>query len=465
MKYQQLAKDILEGAGGAANVSSLVHCATRLRFKLHNNSNADAAKVKSLDGVIAAVESGGQFQVVIGNHVSDVFKALNAVLAGGGDSAKAVEKTTESDAPKEKKKILNVCIDVISGIFTPLLGVLAGSGILKGILALSVALGWLDTESGTYALWHAASDALFYFFPLALGYTAGAKFGCNPLVTLAIGGALVYPTMVDAFTASQAAEYVSLGFFGIPVTFINYTNSVIPIILAAWFCSILEKGLNKIMPSAVRSMFTPLLCLMIVVPATFLIIGPVATAISEGLAHGYEFLYSLSPVVAGAIIGAGWQVFVIFGLHWGFVPIMINNLMVFGADTMVPLLVPAVLGQAGAALGVFLRTRDAKMKALSGSAATAGVFGVTEPAIYGVTLPLKRPFIFGCLGGAIGAAIIGFYQVKIYAFGAVSALTFPLLIPPTGIDYTLWVSVIATLIAVVVSTSLTFLFGQVNKAK
>ena len=457
MAYEQVAADIVKGVGGAENVESVVHCATRLRFKLYDNSKADKETVKGLDEVIAAVESGGQFQVVIGNHVNQVFNAVKGAM-GGTVSSEPVEK-------KEKEGVLATFIDLISGIFTPLLGIMAASGILKGILALAVAAGWTTPDSGTYQILFAASDALFFFFPLALGYTAGVKFKGNPFVTMAIGGALVHPSMIAAFDASNAAGYEALTFLGMPITFMNYASSVMPIIFAAWVSCKLEPIFNKVLPGAVKNFFTPLLCIMVTVPLTFLAIGPAATNASEFLAHGYELLYSASPLVAGLIMGAGWQIFVIFGLHWGFVPILLNNMAVMGSDSMMPLLVPAVLAQAGAALGVFLMTKDTKLKAISGSAFTAGLFGITEPAIYGVNLPKKRPFVFGCVAGAIGAAIIGYFQVRVYSFAMPSMLIFPQIIPPTGVDMTLWVSVFASLLSIVLATLLTVMFGQVNGEK
>lgn len=457
MSYQQLAADIIKGAGGAENVESVVHCATRLRFKLYDHSKASKDDVNGLDGVMAAVESGGQFQVVIGNHVSQVLNAVKAGM-GGTVAAEPVEK-------KGKEGILSTFIDLISGIFTPLLGVMAASGILKGILALSVAAGWMTTGSGTYQLLFAGSDALFFFFPLALGYTAGVKFKGSPFVTMAIGGALVHPTMIAAFNAAQAADFEALTFLGAPITFMNYASSVMPIIFAAWVSCKLEPIFNRLLPSAVKNFFTPLMCIMVTVPLTFLAIGPAATHASNFLAHGYELLYSASPVIAGLVMGAGWQIFVIFGLHWGFVPVLLNNMAVMGSDSMMPLLVPAVLAQAGAALGVFLMTRDLKLKGIAGSAFTAGLFGITEPAIYGVNLPKKRPFIFACIAGAIGAAIIGYFHARVYSFAMPSMLIFPQLIPPTGVDITLWATVFAAVLSIVLATLLTVMFGQVNGAK
>lgn len=454
MEYKTLADEILRGVGGKENVNSVVHCATRLRFKLKDTRKADAAGLKENPGVIMVVESGGQFQVVIGNHVGAVYEALvrGSALSDGSD-----------DDRGDNGSVFARAIDVISGIFTPFIGIMAASGILKGFLALALACGWMVPESGTYKVWFAASDAMFYFFPLVIGYTAGKKFGGNPFVTMMIGGAMVHPLMIAAFDVQQSGAH-SEHFLGIPLVFINYTSSVIPVILAAWASSWLEKQSMKILPGALRNFITPLICLMVIVPLTFLVIGPVATWASQQLAHGYQFVYHVSPMVAGAFMGALWQVCVIFGLHWGLVPLMINNFSVLGHDTMLPLLLPAVMGQVGAVAGVMLRTKDVRTRALSGSAISAGIFGITEPAVYGITLPHRRPFIFGCVGGALGAAVLGYFQTTAYSFGFPSVFTFTQIIPPTGFDKTVTAGIAGTLIALLFAALATYFFGVKQEA-
>ncbi|WP_151992791.1 PTS beta-glucoside transporter subunit IIABC [Buttiauxella massiliensis] len=453
MGYQDVARDILTHVGGRENIVSLVHCATRLRFKLKDHKNANADALKKNPGVIMVVESGGQFQVVIGNHVHDVYNSVRD-LAGITDDQEQVLQTSA-----QKVNLLGRLIDIVSGIFTPFLGVMAASGILKGLLALAVVCGWLATDSGTYKLWFAASDSLFYFFPLALGYTAGKKFGGNPFLTMAIGGALTHPLMLQAFEVTSQPAGVQEYFLGIPITFINYSSSVIPIIFAAWVSCWLEKHFNKLLPSAVRNFFTPLFCLAITVPLTFLLIGPAATWLSQTLAHGYQAIYAFAPWLAGGFMGAVWQICVIFGLHWGLVPLMINNLSVLGYDTMVPLLLPAVMGQVGATLGVLLRTRDKKLRVLAGSAVTAGIFGITEPAVYGVTLPNRRSFIFGCVAGAVGGVIIGYCQTSVFSFGLVSVFTFSQIIPPTGVDISVWGAILGTVLAFSLACIMTYIAG------
>lgn len=451
MDYQTLANVILSHVGGKENISSVVHCATRLRFKLKEMKKADSDGLKKEPGVIMVVESGGQFQVVIGNDVHDVW--LEVCKTAG------ITENAPVAASEDKSSLFSRLIDIISGIFTPFIGILAASGILKGILALAVVCNWLTPESGTYKIWFAASDALFFFFPLVLGYTAGKKFGGNPFITMAIGGALTHPLMIAAFDAAQMSGAVSETFLGIPVTFLNYSGSVIPIILASWVSCWLEKQGNRFLHSAVKNFFSPVLCIAVTVPLTFLIIGPVATWLSQGLANGYQAIYTLSPWLAGGAMGALWQVCVIFGLHWGLVPLMINNMAVFGQDSMLPILLPAVLGQVGATLGIFLRSRDKQQKTLAGSAVAAGIFGITEPAVYGLTLPLRRPFIFGCLGGSLGGAIVGFSGTHTYSFGMANVFSFAQMIPPGGIDATLWGGIVGSAASFMLALLLTCIAG------
>lgn len=458
MEYQKLAQEILSHVGGKANIVSLEHCATRLRFRLKESQKADAEALKKNPGVIMVVESGGQFQVVIGNHVHAVWQAVRAEAGLRDDAPVATDENASGG------NLFSRLIDIISGIFTPFIGILAASGILKGLLALAVVCGWLSVESGTYKIWFAASDALFFFFPLVLGYTAGKKFGGNPFITMVIGGALTHPTMIAAFNASQQTGAMADAFLGIPVTWFNYSASVIPVILAAWVSCWLEKQSNRRLPAPMKNFFTPLICLGVTVPLTFLVIGPVATWLSMMLANGYQWIYALAPWLAGAAMGALWQVCVIFGLHWGLVPLMINNLAVLGHDSMLPMLLPAVMGQVGAALGIFLRSRDARQKVLAGSSVTAGIFGITEPAVYGVNLPLRRPFIFGCVAGAIGGAIVGFSHTHVYSFGFANVFTIAQMIPPGGVDATLWGGIAGTVLALFLSCGMTLLAGMPKAA-
>ncbi|MCU5775629.1 PTS beta-glucoside transporter subunit IIABC [Erwiniaceae bacterium BAC15a-03b] len=454
MKYGDLAESILQGVGGRENIKSVMHCATRLRFKLKDHGKADSEGLKNNPGVIMVVESGGQYQVVIGNHVSDVYQAVV--------SQSGLGEQTEEVPDNSKESLLTRFIDIVSGIFMPYIGVMAASGIMKGLLAVALATGVLSDSSGGYKALTAASDALFYFLPIALGYSAGKKFGGSPFICMTIGAALVHPVMLQAFQAEQSGNQ-ALDFFGIPLLLINYSSSVIPIIFASWLSCLIERNIHSRLPGAIRNFTTPLICLAVVVPMTFLLIGPVATWLSQLLADGYLFVYSLNSAIAGALAGAFWQVCVLFGLHWGLVPIMINNLSMLGQDTLLPLLMPAIFGQAGATLGVLLKTRDAKMKGIAASAFSASLFGITEPAVYGVTLPKRRPFIFGCVGGAIGAAILGFFHTTAFSFGFPGLFTFAQVIPKTGYDASVTAAFVGGIIAFAFAAIATRLFAPMNE--
>ncbi|WP_047795792.1 beta-glucoside-specific PTS transporter subunit IIABC [Exiguobacterium sp. JLM-2] len=444
-QYKQLAETIVQHVGGKENVKSVFHCATRLRFKLKDESKASATTLKQQDGIITVVQSGGQFQVVIGNNVPYVYKEV--VDVGGFQ--------TSSTEDEEKSGVFNRLIDVIAGIFTPILGPMAGSGLLKGLLAILVAFGLLTEEMGTYVVLNAAADALFYFLPVILGHSAAKKFGGNPYIGMIIGGALVYPSIVAIQGAGE-----SLTFLNVPVVLMSYASSVIPIILATYVSSKVETFFNRNTHEAVRNFTTPMMALLLVVPLTFLAIGPVATYASQGLANGYSFLYDLSPTIAIAFIGAFWQVLVMFGLHWGLVPIIINNLSVVGMDTIVVGVLMATFGQVGAVLAITLKAKSPKVKGLGTSSTIAGVFGITEPAMYGLTLPRKKPFVFGMIGGAAGGVIGGLFGTAAYAMGGLGIFSIPVMIPATGVDLAFYGAFIGMAVATVVALVLTMVFHK-----
>lgn len=446
-EYQALAQEIIRHVGGKENISNVVHCTTRLRFNLKQRHKADVEGLKAHPQVIMALESGGLFQVVIGHHVHQIWRIIYDMTGLAEDRIEA--KTVVAG------NRLSQIIETISAIFMPVIGILAASGILKGVLVLAVVCNWLPMESATYKIWFAAGDTLFFFLPLVLGYTAGKRFGGNPFITMIIGGALTHPLMVSAVNSGNVSET----FLHIPVTFINYGGSVVPIILAAWVSCQIEKQSQRFLPVAMTTFLTPLFCLGLTVPLTFLFIGPLAISFSKILAHGYQTIFLLAPWLAGAVLGALWQVFVIFGLHWGLVPLIINNFAVLSHDTMLPILLSAVLGQVGATLGIYFRTRDRQKKLLAGSAIVAGIFGITEPAVYSFTLPLRRPFILGCIAGAIGGAIAGLSGSHAYSFGFANIFTLMQMIAPGGVDASLWGGVAGCMLALVLSCLATYMAG------
>jgi beta-glucoside PTS system EIICBA component len=469
MKHEQLAKDILANVGGKENVSSVVHCVTRLRFRLKDEKKANTDVLKNMDGVVTVMKSGGQYQVVIGNHVPDVYAA---VLQVGNLGALSENSDSSSD---EKMSMGAKFIDLISGVFQPILGVLAATGMIKGFAALILALGWVEATSGTYQLLNLAGDGLFNFLPIFLGYTAMKKFGGSPFIGMAIAAALVHPTLATLTTGEVSTVLfkgtlfespIHITFLGIPVIMMSYASSVIPIILSSFVASRVEKGLKKIIPDVVKTFVVPFFTIAIMVPLTFLAIGPVSTWAGSLLGAATLWIYELSPIVAGLVLGGFWQVFVIFGLHWGLVPIAINNLTTMGNDPVLATTVMVCFAQIGAVLAVMLKTRDKALKSLSVSSFISGIFGVTEPAIYGVTLPLKKPFIMSCIGGAVGGGIIGATAGKLWMFGGMGIFVFPAFIKPgSGLDMSFYGSIIALVAGFGIAFVLTYLFGGINQEK
>ncbi|HEY0187650.1 MAG TPA: beta-glucoside-specific PTS transporter subunit IIABC [Cellulomonas sp.] len=406
-KYQTIAEGVLQGVGGPENVASVTHCATRLRFQLRDRDKADKAAVEGTAGVITVVEAGGQFQVVIGNTVANVYEALTEGTGVGGGSAQ--------EAPAVKGGVFARLIDLITSIFTPFLWVLAGTGLLKALLMVVVKLSPGFDATSTYAILYAAGDAVFQFLPIMLAITAAKRFRANQFTAVATACALIYTATIavipDADGVSVTLKALSdaggsLTFAGIPVVMISYLSSVLPIILAVWVQGHLERLLQRVLPDSLRNFLTPMIVVALIVPFTLLLIGPVSDLIGSGLSSGVNAVWSISPVVGGLIMGAFWQVFVIFGVHWGFVPVMLQDISTQGYSYITGALFAAVLAQAGATLGVFFKTRNKALRQVSGPAALSGFLaGITEPAIYGVTLRLKRPFIYGCIGGGVGGAI------------------------------------------------------------
>lgn len=463
MKYEQLAKDIIKNVGGKENVISLAHCITRLRFKLKDEKKANTDVLKNMDGVVTVVQSGGQYQVVIGSHVPDVYQEV--IKVGGLDTGSS-EETEETEG---KSGIFNKFIDMISGVFTPVLGVLTATGMIKGFNVLFLSLGWITKESGTYQILLAVGDCLLYFFPIFLGYTAAKKFKMNEFVGMAIGAALVYPALsiistreplYTLFSGTIIASPVFIKFLGIPVILMSYSSSVIPILISTFFASKLEKKLKKVIPSMLKNFLVPCLTLLIIVPLTFIVIGPIATWISKFLGYITVSIYQASPILAGIAIGGAWQALVVFGLHWGFVPIALNNLATLGSDPIMALSSATPFATAGVVLAVLLKTKSKKLKGIAAPACISSLFGVSEPSIYGVTLPRKKPFIITLISAGISGGIMGIAGTKLYVMGAGGIFGLPGFInPKTGMDKGFYGYIIAIVLAFVIGFTLTYLFG------
>lgn len=406
-KYDGLARIIIQDVGGKGNIESLTHCITRLRFTLKDEGKANTDVLKETDGIVTVIRGGGQYMVVIGNHVPDVFNTVVKV----GHLEEVADTKQEEDQPAKKQKPLDAFIGIITAVFSPILGCLTACGIIKGVLALFVALGVLDSASGTYNILYSLSDSLFFYLPLFLGFTAAKKFGIPEFEGVVIGATMLYPSMLSSGTLDIS------NIFGIPVIMPasgDYASSVVPIICAVAFAAWFEKRYKRFIPDTVKLFALPLITCFVTVCMTFWVIGPVASIASNLIGAGFMAVYRFSPVVLGVLVGGLWQVLVIFGLHWAITPMMINNVQTLGFDTVMVGMFAASFAQTGAVIGMYLKTREKRLKALCVPAIISGMAGVTEPAIYGITLPKKKTFAITCVIAAITGGILTALGAKYY---------------------------------------------------
>ncbi|URW72327.1 beta-glucoside-specific PTS transporter subunit IIABC [Lactobacillus kefiranofaciens subsp. kefirgranum] len=464
--YDQLAKTIIQDVGGKDNVNSVIHCATRLRFKLKDEKKADDDALKDTDGVVTVVKAGGQYQVVIGNEVADVY---DAVLKEGGFSGGG--QVPDDYGEDDNSSFVDKAVALISGIFTDILAPLSAGGIIKGLVVSVAAMGWLSKTSGAYQILYAIGDSIFYFLPIFLGVTSARRFHMNQFIGLAIGAVLTYPTMValassktvlgTLFSGTPFASEIHTTFFGIPVVTMNYTSTVLPVIFTVWFASIIEHWAKKWIPTVVQMFLVPVVTMIIALPVAFIVIGPVMTWVGDAIGAVMQSVYNFSPIVAGLIVGALWQVLVIFGVHWGIVAVATADMSALGYDPILALTLMVCYAQVGVVLAIIKQTKDKKLKDTAIGAFFSGIFGVTEPAIYGVTLPRKTPFILSCIGGAISGAIIGGFHAVIYILPSMGFFAIPAFVNPKGGSMTPIIGVIiAGVVAFIVGFALQMLFGK-----
>lgn len=460
-KYKQLAQDIIKNVGGKENINGLTHCITRLRFKLKDESIANDDVLKNMGDIVTVMKSGGQYQVVIGNHVEAVYKDVVEIID--------LDNLNTSSETKKSGNILDKGIDIISGIFQPVLGIMAACGMLKGLNALFVALGLYSATSGGYMVINAAGDALFTFLPLFLGYTSAKKFGLKPMLGLALGAAMCYPAiqgssisagadaMYTLFKGTMFASPVYIDFFGLPIISMDYTGTVVPIIFVVYFASKCEKLFNKFVPDLVKFFFVPMLTLLVTLPVALIVIGPIATFGSTLISEAVLSIRDFSPLLAGAIVGFSWQILVIFGLHWGFIPVYINNVMTLGYDNVMMPFFACTFATSAVVLAIFIKTKDKKLKEMAIPNFISGIFGVTEPAIYGMLLPLKKPFIISCIASGIGGAFYGFFNLRKFITGGMGIFELPAMIEPNGGMGNLIVALSGMAISMVVAFVLTMI--------
>lgn len=462
-KYENLAKEILENVGGKENINSLTHCVTRLRFHLKDESKANDEALKNNPGVVTVMKSAGQYQVVIGNHVPLVYVDV-CELAGISNGTQQVEE----EAPQG---LFNKLIDIISGCFQPILGPLCAAGIIKGLNALLVfILGSSFNNSGTYMILNAIGDSIFNFLPIILGYTAAKKFNVNVIVGMIIGATLCYPT-IQTDTLSAAGKAIGtlpfIGsyytkFIGIPFVSGNYTSTVVPVICIVALAAQIQKIAKKFVPEMLQNFFVPFFVLIISLPIGLLVIGPVVSLLTTVLSNMFAGLYAFSPIVTAFVIGALWQCLVIFGLHWALVPMAMVNIGNLGYDTILPGMLGTTFAATGVLAAMYLKLKDENKKALAIPGVISAFCGVTEPAIYGFILPEKTPFVFSCIGGAVGGAIMGTVAVKQYVIGGLGIFSVVNFISPKGNATGMIVSLIAGAISLVVGFVLTMIFYKTN---
>ena len=440
-KYTELAQDILAHVGGKENVSSVKHCVTRLRFHLKDESKADTDYLQKRDGVVTVVKAGGQYQVVIGNHVPDVY---DEVLKVGGLADGGSLDIDEGDG--QKGSLFDRFIDVISSLFQPFLGPLAAAGILKGITALLAATG-MEATNGIYVVMNTLGDGLFQYLPMILAVTAAKKFKMNTYTALAIAGAMVYPGLAES--VAEASKV-----FGLTLTLPagGYFNSVLPIILAIFVASKIEQFMRKVTPDVVKMFVVPFVTILITVPLTFFVVGPVANTASSWIGVAFQAVYDFSPIIYGFALGALWQVLVMFGLHWGLVPLAIMDMAQNGSSIILTAAVLPCFTQTGVLAAIWLKTKEPKVKQGAMPALISSIFGVTEPAIYGYTLPMKTPFIVSCLVSGFVGIYLSIFNVTGYAMGGMGIFLYPAYIDPaTGSFHSVIHLAIGTVIAIVAS--------------
>lgn len=452
-------KRIIELVGGKENISSYTHCATRLRLRLNDSSLANTEAIKQLKGVITVVESGGQYQIVVGQHVAQLYDEMARHL---GDKL-------EGQKP-EKQSFFGGFLDLTTAIFSPTIKALAAGGILKGVLALLVALSVLKEKSGTYVILYAAANAIFYYYPVLLGYTSAKKFKLDPFIGLAIGAAFVYPSIIAAvggdalYTLLQGTllqSKVTLEFMGLPVVLVNYSSSVIPVIITVYIGSKINKIGEKYIPQLLARIILPTIVLALAVPLGLIIIGPIVTWGGNAVGFVITKLFEINNVITSAVLGFAWQPLVMLGLHKGLLPISINNFATYGYDYIYPVSSIAAYATAGALLAIYVKAKEKSTKDLSITTFFQAIIAsITEPAIYGLTIPLSKPFIATNIASAIAGVVLGIFNVKSYFMSTGSFLGIGSYIDPNGtLGSSFWGMIIAWVVAIIAGFVITFIMG------
>lgn len=455
MKYESMVKSILQNIGGKDNVNNVTHCYTRLRFVLKDTQKADKTALENIKGIKGVVEKGGQLQLVIGNEVTEVYDEFCRVSG--------LKENSENS--NEKKSF----VDTISAIFFPIIGLMCASGLIKGIVALLVACGALDSASTTYTILNGIGDAVFYYLPAFLGYTTAKRFNGSPFLGMAIGLALVYPNILALssaepisilFEGTPFASNITATIIGIPTIVVNYSASVFPVIISVIASVYFERLITKHCPKVLKSFLPACLTLLIMVPLTLIVIGPIVSILSNMIANGISAFYGFSPILASILLAAIFQILIMFGLHGMLFPIIFMNIGMMGYDIIFPACFVCSFTQSSACIALAIKQKDVDQKSISTSAAVSAIFGITEPAIYGVTLPNKKAFISSVVASAIGGIVIGIAQVKMYVLGGMGIVGFLNFISGDGDNSQLIYVLIAVVVAMIASFVLTFITNK-----
>lgn len=405
--YDQFADELIAAVGGKENIVSVTNCMTRLRFVLADESIVKDDEVKKIKGVMSVVHGAGQYQIPIGTYVSDLCPVVKAKLGLTEDAMAAGKAKAESMRVVKKDSFFNKFFKAISGCILPMIAPMAAGGIIKGVLTILTTFGVLTSDNGIYLILYAAADALMYFMPIIVGFSAGKVFGMNPYTAAVIGAAMLYPKLA-AFVGAEE----TLTFFGLKVTMLDYSQTLLPILL---------------------------------------VVGPVMTGVSNALATGVNALYNAVPVVCGGVLGAFWQLFVMMGVHAAMIPIILNNLTTLGYCPVNAILGLTVWALAGVALGYALKVKDGETRATAFGTMASALCGITEPVIYTVALTNFKRFICAFVGGGVAGVIGGILGIKFYTWGGDGIFRIPSMINPAGLDISFWGFLICAAIAFVVS--------------
>lgn len=461
--YEMLAAEIIELVGGRENINSVIHCVTRLRFYLKDHSRADTGKIKELDGVMGAVEASGQYQVVVGPAVDDIYKELTAQLPSTDDTDQKEEAEFISSDSRtiygSVKNNFNKFIGLITASVMPVINILAAAGIIKGLLSVFTSFELITETGNAYLIINAMTDAVFYFLPVLVGFNAAKKLNGNPLLTAVIGGVIIHPSILEA--AEAEANIFSLATFEFP--FVTYTYSIFPMILAAWMIKKLEDWLKTWVSSYIQSIFIPIVVIGVVSSITIILTGPVLVGLSSGLANSLETMLNVNAPLFGAIINGFYQILVVFGLHWGIIPVYVNDFATLGYSYLSAMVSMTIVGQGGAALAVAVKSKKKNIKEIGYAGAFSAFCGITEPAIYGINLRFRRPFICASIASAAGGFLAGLFGVNMWSIiGSIIGLP-SFIDPQNGITANFWYAVFVTFFTLFSAFILTYIWGYNDK--